>query len=277
MQNISIKQLPSPSVVVDEEIVRRNCKKMIDRSKQLGVAIRPHMKTHKTIEIGKFQVEGLEFKKVIVSTLQEAKFYAQSGYFKDILYAIPIAPNKLEQAASIHSSIDVLHLMVDHPDHVRALVDFRVSNNAALAGKKWSVFVKIDCGYHRAGADPCSPKTLDLIASITKDNNQHFDFQGIYTHSGHSYRQQTPKEIAAIALEEATVAGQMGARIREAGLPCPIVSIGSTPSSDPAKPIDFSRYPIGTVIQIIPNHSCLTAAMFSNYQILKGITLFELT
>ncbi|GAM23813.1 hypothetical protein SAMD00019534_069880 [Acytostelium subglobosum LB1] len=372
MQNTSFENLPTPSVLVDEDVVIRNCKRMIERAQQLGVNIRPHMKTHKTIEIGKYQTDGLQLKKIIVSTLAEARFFAKSGQFRDILYAIPIAPNKLHDAALIHASIDALHLMVDHPDHIRALIDFRKTNPTLLANKKWSVFVKIDCGYHRAGADPALPSTIALVRSIVQEHVQHFDFQGIYSHSGHSYRQQTPAEIAKIAISEATVTGDFGKKLVQAGLPCPNVSIGSTPvcchlpdnlrelgvtevhpgnyvfydmmqvelgnctlddvavsvvgrvisvypernellidagslalssdpgcthlvgrqpgygivadaphlrvvgvtqeigkiqSSDPTKTIDFSAYPIGKVVRVFPNHSCLTAAMFSNYQV----------
>eukprot|EP01133_Synstelium_polycarpum_P018608 gene18608-22268_t len=41
-------------------------------------------------------------------------------------------------------------------------------------------------------------------------------------------------------------------------------------TSGSGQPIDFSKYPIGTVMRIVPNHSCLTAAMFSNYKVIKG-------
>eukprot|EP01133_Synstelium_polycarpum_P018607 gene18607-22267_t len=228
MQTDTVEQLQTPSVIVDEDIVRRNCQRMIKRAADLGVDVRPHMKTHKTIEIGKFQIEGLSYNRIIVSTLAEARFYAKSGEFRDILYAIPIAPIKIAAAAQVHASIDRLHLMVDHPDHVSALVNFRRDNPSA-ATKKWSVFVKIDCGYHRAGASPTAPQTIELVDSIVNKHSADFEFQGIYTHSGHSYRCQTPAEIGKVAVDEATVAGEFARRLRAASLPCPTVSIGSTP------------------------------------------------
>ncbi|EGG23592.1 hypothetical protein DFA_05726 [Cavenderia fasciculata] len=369
----TIETLPTPSVVIYEDVVKRNCKLMHDRAISLGVDIRPHMKTHKTIEIGKFQTETINIKKIIVSTLSEARFFALSGQFKDILYTVPIVPTKLAAAAHIHSSIDVLHLMVDHPDHIKAMVEYRNQHLGALGNKKWSVFLKIDCGYHRAGADPELPSTIKLVEQLTKSLSDHFVFQGIYTHSGHSYKQTSPDGIAKIATSEATVAGNFAKKIRSLGYPCPIVSIGSTPvcchlpnnlkdlgvteihpgnyvfydlmqvelgnckvddvgvhvvsrvisvypernemlvdagslalSSDPGcthlpdrapgfgiivgdnnlrivgvtqeigkvssvngSPIDFNKYTIGSIVRIVPNHSCLTAAMFSNFNVLS--------
>eukprot|EP01132_Coremiostelium_polycephalum_P000387 gene387-488_t len=343
---------------------------MVQKAKQLKVGIRPHMKTHKTLEIGKCQTEE-SIKKVIVSTLAEAKFF--STIFNDILYAIPIAIGKIPRAAELHSRIDKLHLMVDHPDHIESLVNYRVQNSTLLR-KPWSVFLKIDCGYHRAGANPNSSSTVELVESITVGKyKDHFTFEGIYTHSGHSYKCFTTDEIAALARDEATVAGNFGKLLRSRGLPCPIVSIGSTPvcchlpsdlaelgvneihpgnyvfydlmqvelgncalenvavsvlatvisqypdrneclidagslalSSDPGcthlqnrapgfgtvlgepnlrvvgvtqeigkiqslngAPIPFEKYPIGSKVRVLPNHSCLTAAMFSNYTVIN--------
>jgi len=221
-----IKDLNTPCILVDEKVVKNNCKKMIDRANQLGVGIRPHMKTHKTIEIGKYQVEGLKDHRVIVSTLSEAQFFTKA--FKDILYAIPISPNKIEHAYKIHCEIDRLHLMIDHIDHIKSLVHhFQQNKNT----KPWSVFLKIDCGYHRAGANPESPDTVKLVDLITNNGEyaKYFEFQGIYSHSGHSYKCTTPQEIKKVAITEATVTGSFGKKLILLGYPCPHVSIGSTP------------------------------------------------
>ncbi|KAF2068209.1 hypothetical protein CYY_010466 [Polysphondylium violaceum] len=221
-----IKDLNTPCILVDEKVVKNNCKSMIDRANQLGVDIRPHMKTHKTIEIGKYQVEGLKNQRVIVSTLSEAKFFTKA--FKDILYAIPISPNKISQAYEIHCEIDRLHLMIDHIDHITSLVNHIKQTN--INGKIWSVFLKIDCGYHRAGANPESEETIRLVDLITHgEYSKYFEFQGIYSHSGHSYKCTTPQEIKKLAIQEATVTGSFGKKLLACGYPCPNVSIGSTP------------------------------------------------
>ncbi|KYQ99707.1 hypothetical protein DLAC_03647 [Tieghemostelium lacteum] len=379
---VNLKHLSTPCVLVDKDVVKNNCKRMIDRAIELGVNIRPHMKTHKTLEIGQFQVSGLDYSRVIVSTLSEAEFF--SSQFKDILYAIPISPNKLTHALFIHSKIDDLHLMIDHRDHIDHLVEhLKNSGDNSNLKKYWSVFLKIDCGYHRAGCQPDSPDTIELVDYITKGRYSHyFKFQGIYTHSGHSYKCQTPKEIEQIAISEATVAGNFGKILKQLGYPCPTVSIGSTPvcshlpqnlkelgvteihpgnyvfydlmgmelgncklsdvgvsvlatvisvypdrnellldsgslalSSDPGcthlinrttpnfgifaddpnlrlvavtqeigkvqstnqSPIPFEKYPIGSRVKIIPNHSCLTAAMFSNYHVISSKDNYEIT
>ncbi|EGC30243.1 hypothetical protein DICPUDRAFT_41727 [Dictyostelium purpureum] len=374
-KDIKIEDLTTPCVLVLDPVVRNNCIKMNERAHSLGVDVRAHMKTHKTVEIGKYQFEKNQNKdqviKIIVSTLSEARFFSKD--FSNILYATPISPNKVDEAYQIHLDIERLNIMFDNIEHVNSMVEFSKTN--PKYSKRWSVFLKIDCGYHRAGASPELQSTTDLVHLITKGEfKDYFDFQGIYSHSGHSYKCNTPEEIKELAKEEARVTGDYGKKLKSLGYHVENVSIGSTPvcshlpddltsygvteihpgnytfydlmqmelgncsiddvgvhvlativsvyperneilidagslalSSDPGcthlknrnspnfgivyddtnlrivaasqevskvqssngSPIDFSKYKIGSKIRIIPNHSCLTAAMFSNYHVIN--------
>ena len=80
-----------------------------------------------------------------VSTLAEAEFYANGG-FDDITYAYPLSPDKVPQAAQLLLRLQKFHVLIDN--HV--VLDSMVANYP-VQGKKWSVFLKVNCGYNRGG------------------------------------------------------------------------------------------------------------------------------
>src|SRR6266568_8881001 len=89
---LNIQHFITPAFLIDDTIVRRNCESMRAKALRSGVAFRPHVKTHKTIEIARLQ-HGGALGPITVSTLAEAEFFADAG-FVDITYAVPIAPEK---------------------------------------------------------------------------------------------------------------------------------------------------------------------------------------
>ena len=86
----TIDQLPTPSLILDRAILRRNLKRMSDRLHSAGVMLRPHLKTAKSVQVGRMAVEGHDGR-ITVSTLAEARYFADGG-FKDILYGVGIVP-----------------------------------------------------------------------------------------------------------------------------------------------------------------------------------------
>ena len=86
--------LTTPALLVDAAIVTRNCDRMREKAALSGVQFRPHVKTHKTVEIARLQ-HGGNRGPITVSTLAEAEAFADAG-FDDITYAVPVAPGKLE-------------------------------------------------------------------------------------------------------------------------------------------------------------------------------------
>ena len=91
--------LVTPALLVDRDVVARNCDRMRQKAIDSGVGFRPHVKTHKVAEIGRMQ-HGGALGPITVSTLAEAQHFAAAG-FRDITYAVPMAPVKLERAAEI--------------------------------------------------------------------------------------------------------------------------------------------------------------------------------
>ena len=142
-----MENLKTPSLLLDIDRVRRNAARMSDIAHRNDVRLRPHIKTHKCIEVAKIQTEGHDGA-ITVSTLAEARAFAKHG-FNDITYAVPIERGKFDDAIEILKSGVKLNLLTDDTATVKQL-----DEAAGKAGANFDVFVKIDCGTHRVGVEP---------------------------------------------------------------------------------------------------------------------------
>jgi len=213
-----ILDLPGPAALVDLDRLERNIHRIREKADLGGVRLRPHVKTHKSVEIARLQF-GDNSGPITVSTLQEAEHFAEAG-FRDITYAVPLDPMLLDRAAGLAERIDRLNLLIDHP----ALLDAM----EARGGQPLHCFLKVDCGYHRAGVDPESGAALCLARRIA--DSPASEFTGILTHAGHAYRCRNREETAGVARIERETMVRFAARLEAAGLPAPEISIGSTPT-----------------------------------------------
>ncbi|MEO6488021.1 MAG: alanine racemase, partial [Thermoanaerobaculia bacterium] len=208
-------QLTTPAFLVDRTVVARNCERMRTKAAASDVIFRPHVKTHKTVEVARMQ-HGGGIGPVTVSTLAEAEQLAEGG-FRDMTYAVPIAPEKLARAAGLAKRLDRLNILIDSRAVLQAIES---------SGFAFDVFLKVDCGYHRAGVDPSSPQSAQLAADMMRSASVRF--RGLLTHAGHSYNVRTIDEILAIAAQETDALTRFRERI---GAPALLRSIGSTPTA----------------------------------------------
>lgn len=211
---MQISDLTTPALVLDIERVEANCAAMAARAHGLGVALRPHMKTHKCIEIGRLQVQG-HFGGITVSTLAEARYFRDGG-FEDITLAVPIAPARVSEAVALR-----LNLLVDSSEAIDAIeaVDFEGSVR---------VYLKVDCGYGRAGVSPESEHGVVLARRLAGSGS--VDFRGLLTHGGQSYDCVDAAGILAVARTERDVVVAFAERLRAEGILVEEVSLGSTPT-----------------------------------------------
>ncbi len=206
----------TPALLLHLDVVERNVEHMAARARQLGVALRPHAKTHKCVEVGRLQLEH-GARGLTVSTLVEAEVFARAG-FNDLTWAFPIDPSHIPHACRIAEATGTtLRVAVDDEHTARA-----------LAGSGLHVWLKVDSGLHRAGVDPASPYALKVAAELGKERGLVFD--GILTHSGHAYRTTSKAEAAQVAEQERSVMVGFAERLRDAGVPVQEVSVGSTPA-----------------------------------------------
>jgi D-serine deaminase-like pyridoxal phosphate-dependent protein len=218
---VSMEQLKTPCLLLDVERVRRNASGMSERVRSMGARLRPHVKTHKCVEVALLQTEGSE-RAITVSTLHEARAFSRQG-FKDVLYAVPIEQGKFDEAIEISRECEKLSLITDDLEIPEAL-----NESARRAGVRLDVFLKIDCGYHRCGVAPESAEAVEIPRRILSSSN--LRFKGILTHAGHSYHCRTKEELLAVARHERDVMKEMAEHLRSLDIPVPVVSIGSTPT-----------------------------------------------
>ena len=221
---MKISEIPTPSLLLDLDVLERNLSRMAGRAASLGVALRPHVKTHKCLEVAGLQRE-LGAAGITVSTLYEARVFAEHG-FTDLTWAFPVILSRREEIRQLAERV-TLRLVVDSEEAVRGLEDL---------GLPLHVWLKVDCGYHRAGVDPEAPASLELARRIAGSYSLTFD--GILTHSGHAYHGRTRDEVVAAAEEERRVMAGFAERLRAAGVPVPGVSVGSTPAMSVVERLD---------------------------------------
>lgn len=223
-----INELPTPALLLDLDILERNLEHMQDHANTLNVALRPHIKTHKCIEIGNRQL-ALGARGITVSTLYEAEQFAEAG-FTDITWAFPIPPVFVAKVAALYKKATI-RVVVDSME-----AKGHLDKVARVTGERIHVWLKVDCGYHRAGVDPRSPLAEKLVKSLSESKALFFD--GILTHSGHSYSARSRAEIVPYAEQERDVMVEFANRMRAKGYQIPMVSIGSTPAMSVIEKLD---------------------------------------
>lgn len=217
----TLQELETPAAVVDLDVLERNCARMSDRMRGLGARLRPHVKTHKCAEIARLQTEGGPAA-ITVSTLAEARAFAAAG-FRDQTWAVPLSLPRIGEALELVAELDRFQVLVDH-ETTRDVLE-RTATRRLL---RVPTYLKVDCGYHRAGVDPDDPASIDLARRIA--DSPHLEFAGILTHGGHAYAARNRDEIARVACAERDVTTGFARRLRDAGIDVPTVSVGSTPT-----------------------------------------------
>jgi len=220
-----LTDLQTPALVLEPHKLRANAERMRARAEALGVRLRPHMKTAKSHDIGKVAHSGVTGP-ITVATLNEAEYFAAHGW-TDVLYAVCIAPGKLDRVAALTARGVKLTVIVDALEAAQAVAEHAGTHSA---------MVEIDCGEDRTGISPDDPalvamgRVLHTAAGCT--------FEGVMTHGGHSYSEHEPSAMAQVAEDERAHAVRAGDALRAAGLPCSTVSVGSTPTATHARHLE---------------------------------------
>ncbi|PWO24113.1 hypothetical protein PtrARCrB10_07348 [Pyrenophora tritici-repentis] len=132
-----LSTLPTPAIVLDRALIRRNCAAMLGICSALGVEFRAHVKSHKTIELSRMQ----------------------------ILYGVPVAQSSIPRLISLATELapGSIHVLIDNLDAFTKLCErLRSAPEAVQLG----IFIKIDTGYERAGIKTSSPAFPGLVQSI---------------------------------------------------------------------------------------------------------------
>ena len=218
---MTLDELDTPCLVLDRAKVAANAKRLREHLASLGVPLRLHVKTAKSLEATALVLDGKK-SPITVSTLKEAEQFLDAGY-TDILYAVGFEPHKLARAQALAARGAKLTLLVD-------------SVEGANGVKGFPALVEIDTDGHRAGVKPDDAAQLVAIAKALEANGA--TCAGVLTHAGGSYNCTSIDTITAIAEQERAGAVKAVETLRRAGFAAPIVSIGSTPTATYTKKLD---------------------------------------
>ena len=216
-----LAQIETPALLLDGDRMHANIARMNAATARHGVALRPHLKTVKCVEVARAMTADWSGA-VTVSTLKEADAFAAAG-FRDILYAVGIAPNKLAHVGALLGQGIRLSIILDNVETARAVAAF-----GRERGLRLPVLIEIDSDGHRAGVAPDDAATLLAIAT---ELNGDAELLGVMTHGGGSYGATTAEGIAAHAELERSGAVRAAQILRDGGFACPVVSVGSTPTA----------------------------------------------
>ncbi|HEX8063412.1 MAG TPA: alanine racemase [Allosphingosinicella sp.] len=227
---MQLTDLETPALVVDRSRLVRNIERMRRRLRALGAPLRPHVKTAKSVDVVRLAVEG-QLGGITVSTLREAEYFFDHG-FSDILYAVGIVPSKLAHVAALQRRGADLTIILDSVEMAEA-----AARAAEALGTVFPVLIEVDTDGGRAGVAANDFQRLVGIARIL-DAAPGTELRGVMTHAGLSYNCPSLEALRAHAEQER--AGAVGAAraLRAAGLPAPVVSVGSTPGALFAERLD---------------------------------------
>jgi D-serine deaminase-like pyridoxal phosphate-dependent protein len=207
---------PAPIVLID--VMQRNIDRMQGFAARHNLEIRPHVKTHKCVEIGRLQVEAGAVG-ITAGNIGEAEVFAAAG-FDDIFLAYPIWPagTKGERIRRLAGTTTRLRVGVDNVAAVEALADAMGDEPGRL-----EVVVEIDCGARRSGTPPEAAGDLALAA-----RKRGLVPVGVYTYPGHGSSAPDARERAARDQEAALATAVRS--LAGVGVTAEVVSAGSTPT-----------------------------------------------
>lgn len=220
-----ISKLETPCLLLDEAKLLQNVSRLRQKAKSLGVQLRPHLKTGKSVEVANRVLEQPDAK-ATVSTLSEAELFANAGV-GDILYAVGIAPQKLDRVLVIRAKGCDLSVLLDSVAQAEA-----VAAKCTATGQSIPVMVEIDSDGHRGGLPANSSDLLKVAEILTAGGAE---LRGVLTHAGESYGIAGAAAHAKFAELERAATVAAAQALRAAGHACPVVSVGSTPTAHAAK------------------------------------------
>ncbi len=214
------RELSTPALTVDLDVLERNLDRMAACCRKQGVGLRPHIKTHKTPEVARMQLErgaiGLTVAKV-----GEAEVMAEAG-LDEILVAYPVfGAEKLKRLTAIARARKIF-VSLDDERTAQEL-----SRASSAQGATLGILVEFDAGFRRCGLDP-GRACVELAQKIA--NMPGLRFRGLMTYFGNVWGSESERRE-----ETKRVAGRVAQVLEafaKARIPVEIVSGGSTPSAE---------------------------------------------
>ncbi|BDU40643.1 alanine racemase [Vibrio nigripulchritudo] len=212
----------TPYLRLDKPKFLSNIDRLKRRLESSGVALRPHLKTVRSIEAAPYLLADFD-SPATVSTLAEAEALAKVGY-KNFLYAVGVSEEKLPRIKDLMERYQAnISVIVDTIEQAEFLASFASESRCPIP-----VLIELDCDGHRGGIKADSSQLIAIANTIA---SSYAVFQGVLAHAGESYFCQSPQELKNAAKNEIECANLAIDRLKAHGVECPIVSVGSTPTA----------------------------------------------
>lgn len=218
----TLAEIPTPALVIDVAAMERNIRRMAEFFARGTCRLRPHLKAHKTPEIARRQLAAGSCAGITCATVSEAEAVAE--FCGDILIANEvIGAAKAVRVAALAKRIDV-KIAVDSTSGVD-----QMAAAARDAGVMVGALVDVNVGMIRCGAAP-GAEALALAKRVNESPGVRL--RGVMGYEGHAVGMEDRAGREARARRAMDKLLATAAMIREAGLPCEIVSAGGTGTYD---------------------------------------------
>jgi D-serine deaminase-like pyridoxal phosphate-dependent protein len=210
----------SPALVLYPELIRRNIARAVEMAGGPG-RLRPHVKTHKTREIVRMQLDA-GVTKHKCATVAEAEMLAAAGA-PDVLIAYPLVGPNLGRLVALIRKFPgtAFSVPIDHPDATKAL-----SDAVAAAGLTVGVVLDLDVGQHRTGI-AVGDAALSLYTTAAKLPG--LRPEGFQLYDGHNHQESPADRAAAVRAFLAPVL-ELRQEAERRGAPVPRLVCGGTPT-----------------------------------------------
>jgi len=216
-----LAEVETPALIIDLDAFEHNVATLRQRIELAGVRLRAHSKTHKSVDIARYQVEHGGACGICCQKLSEAEVMVAGG-IDDILISNQVVdPVKVERLAKLARRARLL-VCVDDAANVDDL-----SAAAQRQGASIECLVEIDCGAGRCGVPPGQP-AVALAQQITASDG--LCFAGLQAYQGNAqhireFDARARAIAAAVAQTQTTVDSLAGV-----GLHCDIIAGAGTGS-----------------------------------------------
>lgn len=229
---MTLSDLRTPAVLVERPRLMTNIHRMQQAAADAGVALRPHVKTHKSPLVARMQVAAGAIG-ICCAKLGEAEVFADAGV-ADIRLPYPLQPVNVDRVRALQQRAR-LSFVVDHAEVARVW-----SEAMTAAGTRAEVLVKVDVGFHRCGIAPDPATAVPFLQAIAALPGLHL--RGILSHAGHAYHAHSDDELRQMAKAECATMAALAHEARAAGVTIDEISAGATPPARYAIPAGRDTY-----------------------------------
>jgi len=219
----SRRLLVTPVLVLDLDRLESNIAAMAAHCRRVGLALRPHAKTHKSLRIARLQIEAGAVG-ICCATIGEAEIMARAGIAGVLVTSPVVQPACIERLVALRTDATGLMAVVDNPSNARAIAEA-----AGASGTTLRVLIDFDLGLGRTGA--ASVADAVALARLVTDTPG-IEFAGVQAYAGHLQHIEGFAARAELAATQAARLSELVGALTREGMPPGIVSGGGTGTHD---------------------------------------------